>query len=713
MELVGRTRGETELPPAADEAGTAPGDRRFRPDIEGLRAVAVLLVVLYHAGVGGLSGGYVGVDVFFVISGFVITGVLLREHGRTGRTSLLGFYGRRSRRIIPAATVVIVVTVIVASIVLGVIYGDQTAVDARWTAVFLANFHFASVGTNYLTAHQPPSPLLNFWSLAVEEQFYLVYPTLFLVIAALRGRWTLRAKLVVGLVAVVVASFTLSVVQTASDPTVAYFSPFTRAWELALGALVAVGTQWLLTLPRPIGAVLTWGGLAAIAFGAVRFNSQTAYPGSLVAIPVVGTCLVIAGGTNTPRRAAESVLGLAPVRWIGKLSYSIYLWHWPILVIAADAAGSASLPFRQNVRWLLVALGASVISFYLVEAPIRRASFRRFRRSAGWAPIGLGVLMIAVSLGVATFQLNTHGGPTVTTSSPARSSHFDPLDLPVPAQSVTTVKHLVDAATRITSIPTDLTPPLADVPADWAGPQGPCWPATGQTSIPACVFGDPHGSRTMVVYGDSHAAMWFEPLDVIATLAHWRVAYLGKGYCPANMLPYANPIGFGRPNGVYAQCDAWHRFALQRIQQLHPDLVVVTQELSDGPNGAYSAGAWYRGMVNTLRTIPVPASRIVVIGNIPSFRVSPPLCLSRHEADVQACSAPLPGFLVRSNRAEQRAARQVGARYLDTTPWFCSATCTAVIGRYEVYYDDYHITLAYAVYLARVLNDALVLSAYS
>ena len=374
MELVGRTRGETELPPAADEAGTAPGDRRFRPDIEGLRAVAVLLVVLYHAGVGGLSGGYVGVDVFFVISGFVITGVLLREHGRTGRTSLLGFYGRRSRRIIPAATVVIVVTVIVASIVLGVIYGDQTAVDARWTAVFLANFHFASVGTNYLTAHQPPSPLLNFWSLAVEEQFYLVYPTLFLVIAALRGRWTLRAKLVVGLVAVVVASFTLSVVQTASDPTVAYFSPFTRAWELALGALVAVGTQWLLTLPRPIGAVLTWGGLAAIAFGAVRFNSQTAYPGSLVAIPVVGTCLVIAGGTNTPRRAAESVLGLAPVRWIGKLSYSIYLWHWPILVIAADAAGSASLPFRQNVRWLLVALGASVISFYLVEAPIRRAS---------------------------------------------------------------------------------------------------------------------------------------------------------------------------------------------------------------------------------------------------------------------------------------------------------------------------------------------------
>jgi peptidoglycan/LPS O-acetylase OafA/YrhL len=187
-----------EPPESTDESGTAPGDRRFRPDIEGLRAVAVLLVVFYHAGFNGLRGGYVGVDVFFVISGFVITGVLLRERQTSSRTSLLHFYGRRARRIIPAATVVIVVTVIATYAALGVVFGNQTAVDARWTAVFLANFHFASEGTNYLTAQLPPSPLLNFWSLAVEEQFYLFYPAFFLVIAGLRTRWSLQVRLAVG-----------------------------------------------------------------------------------------------------------------------------------------------------------------------------------------------------------------------------------------------------------------------------------------------------------------------------------------------------------------------------------------------------------------------------------------------------------------------------------------------------------------------------------
>jgi peptidoglycan/LPS O-acetylase OafA/YrhL len=238
-------------------SGTAPGDRRFRPDIQGLRAVAVLLVVFYHAGVNWLSGGYVGVDVFFVISGFVITGLLLRERGAPGRVSLVSFYGRRSRRIIPAATLVIVVTVVITYARVGVVFGAQTATDARWTAVFLANFHFASLGTNYLTARLPPSPLQNFWSLAVEEQFYLVYPTVFLLIAGIRSHWSLRARLSVGLVIVIAASFALSVFQTTSSPTVAYFSPFTRAWELALGALVAVSTEWLLTVPTAVGAALT------------------------------------------------------------------------------------------------------------------------------------------------------------------------------------------------------------------------------------------------------------------------------------------------------------------------------------------------------------------------------------------------------------------------------------------------------------------------
>ncbi len=393
---------------SGDEAGTAPGDRKFRPDVEGLRAVAIGLVVLYHANLSALSGGYVGVDVFFVISGFVITGLLLRETTATGRTSFTAFYARRSRRILPAATLVIVVTVVATYAALGAFFGNQTAIDARWTAVFLANFHFASIGTNYLTAQRPPSPLLNFWSLAVEEQFYLVFPALFATVAALRLRWSMRTRLATGLVVIIVLSFALSVAQTNSNPTVAYFSPFTRAWELALGALVAVGTEWLLRVPRRVGATATWIGLAAIAFSAVAFGAHTAYPGSLVAVPVVGAALVIAGGMTAPRRGAEVVLGRSPVRYVGKLSYSLYLWHWPMLVIAAEAAGKSSLDFGQSVPWLLAALGASVVTYSLVENPVRHARLLASRPSVALVS---GVVLIVGALGVATIEYQVHSGP--------------------------------------------------------------------------------------------------------------------------------------------------------------------------------------------------------------------------------------------------------------------------------------------------------------
>ena len=367
---------------SGDESGTAPEDRPFRPDVEGLRAIAVLLVVLYHSGISALSGGYIGVDVFFVISGFVITGVLLRERSTTGRTSILAFYGRRCRRIIPAATLVIIVTVALSYLFLGIGAGGRTATDGRWAAVFLANFHFSAIGTNYLSAQQPPSPLQNFWSLSVEEQFYIVYPTLFLLLAGIRSRLSLRMRLAMGLVIVIGASLAFSVVDTQNNATGAYFSPLTRAWELALGALVALGTPWLKTVPTHIAATATWLGLGAILFAAFTFSAQTAYPGSLVAIPVVGAALIIAGGVKARGVGVESLLRLPPLRGLGKLSYSLYLWHWPILIIAAEYANRTSLSVLQNLGWDLVALVASVVSYVLIENPIRHAKIL-FPRSVG------------------------------------------------------------------------------------------------------------------------------------------------------------------------------------------------------------------------------------------------------------------------------------------------------------------------------------------
>ncbi len=233
-------------------------------------------MVLDHAGIGHLAGGYVGVDVFFVISGFVITGLLLRERSQTGRTSIVDFYARRCRRILPAATLVILVTVVATYVLLGAVSGNNVADDGRWAAVFLANFHFEQAGTNYLAGFRLPSPLQNYWSLSVEEQFYIVYPTLFLVLTRLRIRGIPeRVRLSIALGLIIGASYWLSIIQTASHPAAAYFSPFTRACELALGALVAVNTGRLSRIPAGVAACLTWVGLAAIA---IRQSRSTGKP---------------------------------------------------------------------------------------------------------------------------------------------------------------------------------------------------------------------------------------------------------------------------------------------------------------------------------------------------------------------------------------------------------------------------------------------------
>jgi peptidoglycan/LPS O-acetylase OafA/YrhL len=390
---------EEYLTAAGDEAGTAPGDRRFRPDVQGLRAISILLVVLFHADIPGVRGGYVGVDVFFVISGFVITGLLLRERETAGSTSFRSFYSRRARRIIPAASVVIIVTVLAAYIFIGSAAGRQSGVDGQWAAVFLANFHFAAEQTNYLASQSPPSPLQNYWSLAVEEQFYIVFPTIFFLVAGRFARTSLRARIGSVLTVAVIGSYVASILYTSANPASAFFSPFTRIWELALGGLLAAGTSHLRRLPPSVAAVLSWIGLGAVLVSALVFTSATAYPGSLAAIPVVGAALIIAGGTAQPAWGVEVLLRQRPLQFLGLISYSLYLWHWPILVVAAESRGVTTLPVWDNVALLVVALVVAIVSYQVIENPLRHSVALISRR---WASIMLGGCLVLSTLAVTT-----------------------------------------------------------------------------------------------------------------------------------------------------------------------------------------------------------------------------------------------------------------------------------------------------------------------
>jgi peptidoglycan/LPS O-acetylase OafA/YrhL len=694
------TLGEQFLP-SGDEAGGAPGGRRFRPDVQGLRAVAVLLVVLYHANVPGITGGYVGVDVFFVISGFVIMGVLLRERAATGRTSILAFYGRRCRRIIPAATLVIVITVLLTYHFLGFISGDNAAVDGRWAAVFLSNFHFEAVGTNYLAALAPPSPLQNYWSLSVEEQFYAVFPMLVLLVARLRGRLSFEARLAITLGMIIVGSFSLSVIQTSTNSAAAYFSPLTRAWELALGAMIAVGTGWLHKMPERAAAVISWIGLGAIIASAFVFNAQSEYPGWLVALPVVGAGLIITGGSAAPRLGAESLLSLAPFSWLGQLSYSLYLWHWPILVLAAESQGQTTLPASQSMWWVALSLVAAIGTFLLVENPIRHAKL--FRRSR-WASIVLGAGLTVFTLIVLTVQIADHGGSGATTEAPATSAGSSS-----PA-SAEVVRRLVTAAVKIHRVPADITPSVGSayfdygIPDTWPG----CSAAYSQTQAPSCTFGDPQGTHTLVLYGDSHAVMWARAVNDIAIRARWKFVLLAKGGCPIASLPYLVPTDASAGGGEWAACDQWHKNEIARINRIDPELLLVTEATHDSPSGAlYTPAEWQRGLEHTLNLVTSPNTMKVVLGNIPYLPQPGPTCLARHPDDVQACSGPSDLSRTSYDQAEKRAAAATGTRYIDVASWFCSTACTPIIGHYEVYVDGFHITNTYARFLEGVLAQAL------
>ncbi len=378
--------------PSGDEAGSAPEDRAFRPDVEGMRAIAILLVVLFHTDPGWMKGGFIGVDVFFVISGFVITGLLLRERRATGRTAFLTFYARRARRILPAALLVIVVALIATDLTTNAWITRRVASDSRWAAVFLGNFHLVSVDPSIFSRH--PKILTHYWSLAVEEQFYLFYPAFFVLLLSIPGRWPARRRLTVGLLGVTLASFFASVaISKPALSALGYVSPYTRGWELTTGCLVALGTAHFQRLPRAVAAVITWAGLAGIVAVALTISVRDAYPGSVAAIPVACTALVIAGGSVPPGWGAEVMLRTLPFRWIGRWSFSWYLWQPVVLILAADyvhVTFGTSVVMR-NFILALFALVAAAATYFLVENPVRHS--RRLARSPGATLVGAALLI--------------------------------------------------------------------------------------------------------------------------------------------------------------------------------------------------------------------------------------------------------------------------------------------------------------------------------
>ena len=349
----------------------------FRPDIQGLRAVAVILVILAHASVPGFEGGFIGVDVFFVISGYVITNLLQRQPPRNVRANLATFYARRIRRIVPAATLTLVSTVIAAYYLLGVNFNRQLLGDVRWASLFSANFRLIHTGSNYFIPGIAPSLVTHFWSLAVEEQFYLFFPLVvfsltWLVLSPSRVR-----PLLTFLVTAIAASAWWSYHLTSINPTTAYYSPFTRFWEIALGALVAlIPVAWAKRAPR-FNAVL--GLLAGIALGFAvwRIDTQSVYPGVLAWWPCATAAVLLWSGQASASWGPATWLAWRPARYVGDISYSLYLWHFVWLMLPLQMMHPPTSPWAREIE-IAGAVLCAVISFHVLENPIRHS--KRFER---------------------------------------------------------------------------------------------------------------------------------------------------------------------------------------------------------------------------------------------------------------------------------------------------------------------------------------------
>jgi peptidoglycan/LPS O-acetylase OafA/YrhL len=704
----------------------------FRGDIEGLRAVAVLLVLVDHAGLP-LTGGFVGVDVFFVISGFLITSLLLSELVEHRRISLRGFYGRRARRLLPGAVAVLLVTALLTILFIPRTRWVDIAYDIGASAIYGQNWRLAAQAVDYQAQDVAASPLQHFWSLAVEEQFYIVWPLLLVAVGLMiRTRWFGHAPrgplnfggerfqrrvllaLGGGIALVGVPSFVWSVWFTAKNPEAAYFVTTTRLWELAVGGALALSVGPLTRLSPVASAVLGWAGLAAIAAAALLYTSATPFPGVAALLPVLGTAAVLAAGRSAvgPRR----VLDVAPMRWIGQLSYSLYLWHWPVLIVVATVVGERSVVL--GVFAVVLSFVPAYLSFRYLEDPVRRALPLRRDPEKSLA-VGLSCTAAAMLVSAAMIVglapapaaapvpvvLDAGGGAAVQTP---RIGALTLADDPRNDRS----------AEQADTVPT-ITPDPVTAQSDF-GP-GFCSTPLLETAVRTCTLGDTSSPVEVALIGDSHAQQWTTPLAQIANQRRWKLTSYTKSACPflaREVATSTDEEGGTAPDArPYTQCSAWRDQVVQRLTTgPNPPKMIITSsgehvatvngELVGGRRGEDLLTSGFRDVWEPFRA---RGTRIVVIADTPAPDKDIPDCVASHRDELTRCTFSREASNTVDGAAMVSAARaERDVTLIDLSDALCpTARCAPVIGGVLVWRDSSHMSATYAATLAPRLNQQI------
>ncbi len=650
---------ETELVETPRHVGGSSSGRRFRGDIEGLRAVAVVAIVAYHAGIPGFSGGFVGVDIFFVISGYLITANLLAEVSDRGRIDFRQFWARRIRRLVPGLALMVVVVLVAGSLAYPPFDMLEISKEAAASSLYVSNILFGLHAQNYFASSINKSPYLHTWSLGVEEQFYLVWPLLVVVIAVVnRSSRRVRARTAPWMFALVIgASFVLNVRWTDSGSVWAFFSLPTRAWEFAVGGLLA-SISVAATTPR-VKALAAAVGCLGVVYATVRFTDMTPYPGIHAAVPVIGTALIIFSGEPShvaPATPVARLLGLRPMRWTGRLSYSWYLWHWPFIVITVLITNNDGVPTRAMAA--AASLVVASLAFRLVENPFRLdPALRRSPRRTYVA--GAVITLVALGFAGGTWYVATTRTPS--SFAQAQSAAFKNF-FPVCASGVT------------------------------------------EEGLRYCAGGDLHSPTVVALVGDSHAATWFNATSEVATTLHVRLAGYFVPGCP--FIPVrVRPL----PNGPVdeSQCLAARQRGLRLLAELKPKVVVLTQHegqylglIVDGNGSPLTArqqtAAWQGALRQWLgETRSLGATPAVILDN-PTLPYQPAECVS-DRGSIAACE-PSRAAALSTAQSLVAADRRALAGARPPVPVFspdavlCDQTgCPLALGGHLLYADTNHL----------------------
>lgn len=698
----------------------SPGtNHALRSDIQGLRALAVALVVVYHLHAAALPGGFVGVDVFFVISGFLITSHLV---GRppSGARDLVAFWGRRLRRLLPASLVVLVATLVAVRLFSPETVWEATASDARAAALYVVNWSLAGQAIDYLAADNAPTAVQHFWSLSVEEQFYFGWPLLVAAVAlvARRRGTSPRAGLALAFLVVTVASFAWSVHLTSTNPAAAYFVTPTRIWELAAGGLLAVAVAGrdahdsggrrradMTRARRPWRLAGAWAGVAMIAAAAVLYTGETPFPGHHAALPVLGTVLLLGcGAPREDRLSPGPVLALRPVQWLGDVSYSVYLWHWPLIIVSTSWSGHA-LGWRTGAVVLAMTLVLAGLTERFVERPFRTARAARSLRRT----YAVAVAAMAVVVGLATVQL---------VEVQQREEQADrELAAALRDGGPCLGAAALDDDTDCPEVPYDrLLPSVSAAATDLSEAYGQVGPRSCFASEPTfdsvdCEFGDSSADVTVTMFGNSHAAQWLPAVQALAGERGWRIRTHFSARCASADIPQE----FDRASASEA-CVDWVRRTADQIVRDQPDLVVMTnrpQALVPGKDREESDEEYADGYTRILRELTAADLQVLAIRDTPDAGRDVPGCIAERGDDYPSCDGARQRWLPHDPVVD--AVERVGGDRLhlaDLSDRFCGPkVCTPVIGGVIAYLDSNHMTATYAQtmapYLAPHLDEAL------